>query len=77
MPELNDHELLAEFARTESESAFATLVARHVNLVHSTALRFTGNPHHAEEITQAVFIIDTDACSKARRWFGQTVRIEQ
>jgi RNA polymerase sigma factor (sigma-70 family) len=57
MPELNDHELLAEFARTESEAAFAALVARHVNLVHSTALRFTGNPHHAEEITQAVFII--------------------
>ncbi len=57
MPELNDHELLDEFARTESEAAFATLVARYVNLVHSTALRFTGNPHHAEEITQAVFII--------------------
>jgi len=57
MPELNDYELLAEFARTESETAFATLVARYVNLVYSTALRFTGNPHHAEEITQAVFII--------------------
>ena len=57
MPELNDHELLAEFARTESETAFATLVARHVNLVYSTALRFTGNSHHAEEITQAVFVI--------------------
>jgi len=55
--ELNDHELLAEFARTESETAFAALVARYVNLVHSTALRFTGNPHHAEEITQVVFII--------------------
>src|ERR1022692_3057983 len=52
-----DHELLAEFARTESETAFATLVERDVNLVYSTALRFTGNPHHAEEITQAVFII--------------------
>jgi RNA polymerase sigma factor (sigma-70 family) len=52
-----DHELLAEFARTESETAFATLVERYVNLVYSTALRFTGNPHHAEEITQAVFII--------------------
>jgi RNA polymerase sigma factor (sigma-70 family) len=57
MPELNDHELLTEFARTESETAFATLVARYVNLVYSTALRFTGNPHHAEEITQAVFIM--------------------
>ena len=57
MPELNDHELLAEFAETNSETAFAALVERYVNLVHSTALRFTGHPHHAEEITQAVFII--------------------
>jgi uncharacterized protein (TIGR03435 family) len=57
MPEPTDHELLAEFARTESGTAFATLVVRHVNLVYSSALRFTGNPHHAEEITQAVFII--------------------
>src|SRR5258706_14008918 len=57
MIELDDHELLAEFARTGSEGAFAELVARYVNLVYSAALRFTGNPHHAEEITQAVFII--------------------
>jgi RNA polymerase sigma factor (sigma-70 family) len=57
MPELDDHELLAEFARNGSETAFAALVTRHVNLVYSAALRFTGNPHHAEEITQAVFII--------------------
>lgn len=57
MTKLNDHELLADFARNESEFAFAELVARHVNLVYSTALRFAGNPHHAEEITQAVFII--------------------
>ena len=57
MPELNDHELLAEFARTGSETAFAAIAARHVNLVYSAALRFAGNPHHAEEITQAVFII--------------------
>jgi RNA polymerase sigma factor (sigma-70 family) len=52
-----DHRLLAAFARAGSETAFATLVARYVNLVYSTAARFTGNPHHAEEITQAVFII--------------------
>jgi uncharacterized protein (TIGR03435 family) len=57
MPELTDHELLADFARSESEEAFATLAARYVNLVYSAALRFTGNAHHAEEITQAVFII--------------------
>jgi RNA polymerase sigma factor (sigma-70 family) len=57
MPELDDHELLTDFARSESETAFSALVARHVNLVYSSALRFTSNPHYAEEITQAVFII--------------------
>ncbi len=57
MAELTDHELLTDFVRTESEEAFATLVTRHVNLVYSAALRFTGNSHHAQEITQAVFII--------------------
>ena len=57
MPELTDHELLADFARSDSEEAFAALIARYLNLVYSTALRFTGNSHHAEEIAQAVFII--------------------
>jgi uncharacterized protein (TIGR03435 family) len=57
MPELDDIELLAQYARDNSEAAFAALVERHVNLVYSTALRSVGNPHAAEEITQAVFII--------------------
>jgi RNA polymerase sigma factor (sigma-70 family) len=52
-----DHELLAEFVKNGSESSFSALVARYVNLVYSTALRHTSNPHHAEEVTQAVFII--------------------
>ena len=53
MTELDDHELLAAYARTESESAFATLVARHVNLVHSVARRQVGDGPLAQEITQA------------------------
>jgi RNA polymerase sigma factor (sigma-70 family) len=51
-----DHELLAVFVKNGSESAFSALVARYVNLVYSTALRHINNPHHAEEVTQAVFI---------------------
>jgi RNA polymerase sigma factor (sigma-70 family) len=57
MPELDDHHLLADFVRDGSEAAFTELVRRHAGLVHSAALRYCGNPHHAEEIAQAVFII--------------------
>ena len=57
MPELDDHQLLGEFTRGRSEAAFAELVRRYAGLVYSTAFRHCGNPHHAEEIAQAVFII--------------------
>src|SRR5205814_1709624 len=52
-----DMMLLAEYARSNSEQAFQTLVARHVNIVYSVALRQCGHPQDAQEITQAVFII--------------------
>ena len=53
----DDMELVREYAARNSEEAFAALVSRHVNLVYSVALRRTRDPHLAEEITQAVFVI--------------------
>jgi RNA polymerase sigma factor (sigma-70 family) len=53
----DDTTLVREFAATRSEPAFATLVERHIGLVHSAALRQAGDSHLAGEITQAVFII--------------------
>lgn len=48
----SDSELLAQFARTDSEAAFAILVQRYIGLVHSVALRHTTNPQQAQDITQ-------------------------
>ena len=63
-------DLLRQYAVGNSDAAFAALVSRHINLVYSAALRKTGNPHAAEEITQAVFII---LARKAGRILDKTI----
>ncbi len=57
MDAATDMTLLQEYAATKSESAFAALISQHINFVYSTALRHVRDPHLAEEVTQAVFII--------------------
>ncbi|HEY3853654.1 MAG TPA: sigma-70 family RNA polymerase sigma factor [Verrucomicrobiae bacterium] len=54
---MDDISLLREYVEHGSEEAFAALVTRHVSKVYSIALRHTRNPHQAEEIAQAVFVI--------------------
>ena len=66
MQAADDSALLRQYAESNSEAAFAALVTRYVNLVHSVALRDVGNSHDAEEITQAVFIILTRKAGKLR-----------
>jgi RNA polymerase sigma factor (sigma-70 family) len=81
MDDATDMDLLRRYADRNSDTAFAALVSRHVNLVYSAALRKTGNPDAASEITQAVFVI---LAQKAGRipdktvlpgWLYQTARL--
>jgi RNA polymerase sigma factor (sigma-70 family) len=51
-----DAALLRKFLDDRSESAFAELVHRYVDLVHSAALRQVGgDTHQAQDVTQEVF----------------------
>ena len=51
----SDLDLLREFARGNSQDAFAEIVRRHLNLVYSAALRQVRSPQLAEEVAQSVF----------------------
>lgn len=53
----DDAEFLRAHVEQGSESAFAAIVERHKGLVYASALRQTGDPGLAEEITQAVFVV--------------------
>ena len=74
-------ELLREYARQNSEAAFAELVCRHINLVYSAALRHVGIAAQAEEITQAVFVILARKSASLREdqildaWLFETTRL--
>ena len=57
MADATDMDLVREYSDRNSEPAFAGLVHRHINLVYSVALRYTGNSQDAQDVTQAVFII--------------------
>jgi len=63
-------DLLGQYARHNSQDAFAELVKRHVNLVYSAALRQVRSPQLAEEIAQSVF---TDLARNAGKLKPDTI----
>jgi RNA polymerase sigma factor (sigma-70 family) len=60
-----DAELLSRYAAEQSEAAFTELTRRHLDLVHSAALRLmNGDLHAAQDVTQQVF---TEVARQAKR----------
>src|SRR5881396_173297 len=81
MQSTDDSALLRQYLEDHSDAAFAGLVTRHINLVYSVALRHVGDPHQAEEITQAVFILLAGKAGQLRHdkalssWLFQATRL--
>jgi RNA polymerase sigma factor (sigma-70 family) len=55
--ERDDWQLLREYASSRSQQSFAQLVQRHVRWVHAVCARQLRDPHLAEDVTQAVFLL--------------------
>src|SRR5512138_2820923 len=53
---MDDAELLRDYIERGSEGAFAELVRRHLDMVHSTALRLVGDAGMAKDVSQLVFM---------------------
>lgn len=67
---MNDRELIDEFLRTNSQTAFAALAERHIHLVYSAALRISRDGHSAEDIAQQTFAL---LAQKAHRFNNGTI----
>src|SRR5215471_17330680 len=80
MVQENDQVLLRAYARDRCEASFSELVHRHVDLVHSTALRVLRNEALAEDVTQRVFLALAQHSAKLQGrtwltgWLHETTR---
>jgi len=80
MQAMDDMSLLREYAARGSEAAFAELVSRRIGFVYSASLRQVRDPHLAEEVAQAVFVILAQKAGRISEktiltgWFFRTTR---
>ncbi|HZM01800.1 MAG TPA: sigma-70 family RNA polymerase sigma factor [Candidatus Saccharimonadales bacterium] len=80
MPDVNDMALVRQYTDHNSETAFAELVRRHINLVYSVAWRYAGNSHDAQDVAQTVFIVLAQKAATLRHratltgWLYETAR---
>src|SRR5437762_13509164 len=56
MADDTDQILIRAYVRNRCESSFGELVHRHIDLVHSTALRIVRDTNLAEDVPQRVFL---------------------
>src|SRR5215216_3283503 len=77
---MDDWQLITEYVSTGAESAFRSLVERHLGLVQSVAMREVRDPELAREVSQAVFILLARKARSFRRsvvlsaWLFRTTR---
>jgi RNA polymerase sigma factor (sigma-70 family) len=62
-----DGELLSRFVHQHDQRAFEVLLRRHGSMVLATGRRVLGNPHDAEDVLQATFLLLARQAS-SRRW---------
>src|SRR5215472_17114513 len=80
MVQESDQVLLRAYARNRCEASFSELVHRHVDLVHSTALRIVRDASLAEDVTQRVFLALAQHSAKLQSrasftgWLHETAR---
>ena len=54
---MTDSDLLRKFVDDRDEDAFAQIVDRHIDMVYAAANRQLAGSSHADDVTQAVFIV--------------------
>lgn len=63
----DDYVLVWRYAEERDEAAFAELMRRHVDMVHSASLRRVGDRAMADDVTQATFMILARKARSIRR----------
>jgi RNA polymerase sigma factor (sigma-70 family) len=80
MADDSDQNLIRAYVRGRCEQSFDELVHRHVDLVHSTALRVVRDASLAEDVTQRVFLtlakhsVNLQERSSLTGWLHETAR---